>query len=80
MSREFKQSVVVSAQTVDQDSLDILAAAEKSTVGKYPPTLVRTKKVPRNGLRANRLNAADRVDQNRTRFGDWERNGRCFDF
>lgn len=80
MSREFKQSVVVSAQSVDQDSLDILAAAEKKYRGQVPADPGAHEKSTKEWLDSKPVERGGPSGPEPTRFGDWERNGRCFDF
>ena len=59
MNREFKRSVISAAPTVDQDGMDILAAAKKKYRGQVPADPGAHEKSTKEWLESKPLNAVD---------------------
>ena len=80
MTRNFKQSVIATTPEVDQASLDVLAAAEKQYRGQVPDDVSAHAEKTQAWLDNKPVERGGPAGLEPTRFGDWERNGRCFDF
>ena len=80
MTRQNKTTVVGSSAEVDADSLQILAEAEQRFRGQVPEHPSKHARQTSHWFANKPAERGGPVGPEPTRYGDWERNGRCYDF